>query len=135
MRRGRISEPTTLDQTPASSGAFQGVVTSADILESIVGGFHTEEGPPEAAAVKRDDGSYLISGWMSAVEFASLLRVELPASRHYQTVAGFLLSHFGRIPDVGDHIEVEGWCFEVIDLDGRRIDKILAAKVNGASAS
>ena len=51
-------------------GAFQGVVTSADILESIVGGFHTEEGPPEAAAVKRDDGSYLISGWMPAVEFA-----------------------------------------------------------------
>ena len=79
-------------------GAFQGVVTSADILESIVGGFHTEEGPPEAAAVKRDDGSYLISGWMPAVEFASLLRFELPVSRHYQTVAGFLLSRFGRIP-------------------------------------
>ena len=114
-------------------GAFQGVVTSADILESIVGGFHTEEGPPEAAAVKRDDGSYLISGWMSAVEFASLLRVELPASRHYQTVAGFLLSHFGRIPDVGDHIEVEGWRFEVIDLDGRRIDKLLAIRMGDAS--
>ena len=114
-------------------GAFQGVVTSADILESIVGGFHTEEGPPEAAAVKRADGSYLISGWMSAVEFASLLRVELPASRHYQTVAGFLLSHFGRIPDVGDHIEVEGWRFEVIDLDGRRIDKLLAIRMGDAS--
>jgi len=110
-------------------GAFQGVITSADILESIVGGFHTEEGPPEAAAVKRDDGSYLISGWMPAVEFASLLRFELPVSRHYQTVAGFLLSHFGRIPDVGDRIEAEGWRFEVLDLDGRRIDKVLAAKM------
>src|SRR3954470_3805363 len=110
-------------------GAFQGVVTSADILESIVGGFHTEEGPPEAAAVKRDDGSYLISGWMPAVEFANLLQFELPVSRHYQTVAGFLLSHFGRIPDVGDQIEAEGWRFEVIDLDGRRIDKVLAAKM------
>jgi putative hemolysin len=115
-------------------GAFQGVVTSADILESIVGGFHTDEGPPEAAATRRDDGSYLISGWMSAVEFASLLRFELPASRHYQTVAGFLLSQFGRIPDVGDHIEVEGWRFEVIDLDGRRIDKLLAMKISDASA-
>jgi putative hemolysin len=113
-------------------GAFQGVVTSADILESIVGGFHTEEGPPEAAAVRRDDGSYLISGWMSAVEFASLLRFELPPSRNYQTVAGFLLSHFGRIPDVGDHIEVEGWRFEVVDLDGRRIDKLLASKIADA---
>jgi putative hemolysin len=115
-------------------GVFQGVVTSSDILESIVGGFHTEEGPPEAAATRRDDGSYLISGWMSAVEFASLLRFELPASRHYQTVAGFLLSQFGRIPDVGDHIEVEGWRFEVIDLDGRRIDKLLAMKVSDAPA-
>ncbi|WOH65976.1 hemolysin family protein [Bradyrhizobium sp. BWA-3-5] len=115
-------------------GEFQGVVTSADILESIVGGFHTEEGPPEAAAVKRDDGSYLISGWMSAVEFASLLRFELPPSRHYQTVAGFLLSQFGRIPEVGNHIEVEGWRFEIIDLDGRRIDKVLAAKIGEAPA-
>jgi putative hemolysin len=115
-------------------GAFQGVVTSADILESIVGGFHTEEGPPEAAATRRDDGSYLISGWMSAVEFASLLRFELPASRHYQTVAGFLLSQFGRIPDVGDRIEVGGWRFEIVDLDGQRIDKLLAMKISDASA-
>jgi putative hemolysin len=114
-------------------GAFQGVVTTADILESIVGGFHTEEGPPETAAIKRDDGSYLISGWMSAVEFASLLRFELPVSRHYQTVAGFLLSQFGRIPEVGNHIEVEGWRFEIIDLDGRRIDKILATKISDVS--
>ena len=116
-------------------GAFQGVVTSADILESIVGGFHTEEGPPEAASTRRDDGSYLISGWMPAVEFASLLRFELPAHRHYQTVAGFLLSQFGRIPEVGDRIDVEGWRFEVIDLDGRRIDKILASKISEAPVS
>jgi putative hemolysin len=114
-------------------GAFQGVVTSADILESIVGGFHTDEGPPEAAAVKRDDGSYLISGWMPAVEFASLLRFELPVPRHYQTAAGFLLSHFGRIPGVGDRIEAEGWRFEVLDLDGRRIDKVLATKITDTS--
>ena len=114
-------------------GVFQGVVTSADILESIVGGFHTEEGPPEAAAVRRDDGSYLISGWMPAVEFASLLRFELPVSHDYETVAGFLLSHFGRIPDVGDRIEVEGWRFEIVDLDGRRIDKVLDTKISDAS--
>ncbi|MCA6115611.1 HlyC/CorC family transporter [Bradyrhizobium sp. WSM 1738] len=115
-------------------GAFQGVVTSADILESIVGGFHTEEGPPEVAAIKRDDGSYLISGWMSAVEFASLLGFELPASRQYQTVAGFLLNQFGRIPNVDDHIEVGGWRFEIVDLDGRRIDKVLAVRIADASA-
>ena len=111
-------------------GAFQGVVTSADILESIVGGFHTEEGPPEPAAVKRDDGSYLISGWMPAVEFASLLHITLPPSRQYQTAAGYLLQHFGAIPNVGEHVEADGWRFEVVDLDGRRIDKVLASEMD-----
>ena len=63
-------------------GVFQGVVTSADILEAIVGSFHTEQGPAELAYVKRDDGSYLISGWMPALEFADLLgyRVAVTAS-------------------------------------------------------
>jgi putative hemolysin len=115
-------------------GAFQGVVTSADILESIVGGFHTEEGPPEAAAVKRDDGSYLISGWMPAVEFANLLQITLPSSRQYQTMAGFLLQQFGKIPDVGEQVEADGWRFEIIDLDGRRIDKALATRMTDVGA-
>ena len=110
-------------------GVFQGVVTSADILESIVGSFHTEEGPAELAFVRRDDGSYLISGWMPAVEFAALLGIELPTtSRDYQTFAGFLLQAFGAIPAVADTIEAHGWRFEIMDLDGRRIDKVLASK-------
>lgn len=109
-------------------GTFQGVVTSADILESIVGSFHTEEGPAEPAFVKRDDGSFLISGWMPALEFAHLLGVELPASRPYQTCAGYLLEKFGAIPAVGQSISADGWKFEIVDLDGRRIDKVLASK-------
>jgi putative hemolysin len=113
-------------------GTFQGVVTSFDILEAIVGSFHTEEGPAEPAFVKRDDGSYLISGWMPALEFADLLGIELPASRSYQTFAGFLLQEFGAIPEVGDKIETGGWRFEIVDLDGRRIDKVLATKVDGS---
>jgi putative hemolysin len=111
-------------------GAFQGVVTSADILESIVGGFHTEEGPPEPAAIKRNDGSYLISGWMPAVEFATLLHITLPPSRQYQTAAGYLLQQFGTIPGVGEHVEVDGWRFEIVDLDGRRIDKVLVSQID-----
>src|SRR5215218_4327668 len=111
-------------------GTFQGVVTSADILEAIVGSFHTEEGPAEPAAVKRDDGSYLISGWMPAVEFADMLKVLLPASRQYQTFAGFLLQQFGAIPAVGEHVDVHGWRFEIVDLDGRRIDKVLATPLS-----
>ncbi len=110
-------------------GTFQGVVTSADILESIVGSFHTEDGPAEPAAVKRDDGSYLISGWMPAIEFVELLKVPLPASRQYQTIAGFLLQQFGTIPNVGEHVDVHGWRFEIVDLDGRRIDKVLAIPI------
>ncbi|MDB5652558.1 MAG: DNA-binding protein [Tardiphaga sp.] len=111
-------------------GVFQGVVTSADILESIVGSFHTEDGPAESAFHRREDGSYLIAGWMPAVEFAALLHIELPLQqRPYQTFAGFLLQEFGKIPDVGDHVVAHGWRFEVMDLDGRRIDKVLASQV------
>ena len=111
-------------------GAFQGVVTSFDILEAIVGAFSSERGPPEAAFVRRDDGSYLISGWMPALEFADLLGVTLPASRPYQTFAGYLLQAFGAIPQAGDQIAVGDWRFEIVDMDGRRIDKALASKLN-----
>lgn len=113
-------------------GTFQGVVTSADILEAIVGAFHTEQGPAEAAYVKRDDGSYLISGWMPALEFSQLLGIPLPSPRPYQTFAGYLLQEFGAIPQVGQKITAAGWLFEIVDLDGRRIDKALATRVEAA---
>jgi putative hemolysin len=113
-------------------GTFQGLVTRADILEAIVGSFHTEEGPAELPFVKRDDGSYLISGWMPAVAFADLLGIILPPSKPYQTFAGFLLQEFGAIPAVGDKIVAGGWRFEIVDLDGRRIDKVLATRVDRA---
>ena len=113
-------------------GVFQGVVTSADILEAIVGAFHTEEGPAEPAYVKRDDGAYLISGWMPAVQLAELLGVMLPVSLPYQTFAGFLLQEFGTIPNVGDKVEALGWRFEIVDVDGRRIDKVLASRLDAS---
>ena len=109
-------------------GTFQGVVTTADILESIVGSFHSEQGPAESAFKKREDGSYLIAGWMPAIEFATMLGIDLLPSPTYQTVAGFLLHQFGTIPSEGDRIEAEGWRFEIVDMDGRRIDKVLAQK-------
>lgn len=109
-------------------GTFQGVVTSADILEAIVGAFHTEEGPAEPAYFKREDGSYLISGWMPALEFAELLGIVLPSPRPYQTAAGFLLHEFGAIPEVGAKTSAQGFEFEIVDLDGRRIDKVLVSK-------
>jgi putative hemolysin len=113
-------------------GVFQGMVTSADILQAIVGGFHSEEGPAEPAFTKRSDGSYLISGWMPVIESADLLGIALPPSRPYQTFAGFLLQAFGAIPAEGDTIDTGGWRFEIVDLDGRRIDKVLATRLAAA---
>jgi putative hemolysin len=110
-------------------GHFLGVVTSADILESIVGEFRSEEGPTEAAIVRRDDGSLLISGDMAVDEFAEFTGIRLPEDRSYHTVAGLILEGFGRLPAVGDSFDKYGWRFEVVDLDGRRVDKVLATKL------
>ena len=110
------------------------MVTAADILKSIVGAFHSEEGPPEPDFVRRGDGSYLISGAMPVDEFGELLSIPLPRRRSYHTVAGLVLQHFGALPDVGDAFEFEGWRFEVVDLDGRRIDKVLASRSDPSSA-
>jgi putative hemolysin len=108
-------------------GHFQGVVTSSDILEAIVGTFRSEEGE-EPNAVQRSDGSWLISGSMSVDEFGELLGIRLPEKRAYQTVGGFVLERLKHLPSLGESFSAKGWKFEVIDLDGRRIDKILAAK-------
>ncbi|MGP9810851.1 hemolysin family protein [Rhodopseudomonas sp. NSM] len=107
-------------------GAFEGVVTTADILESIVGAFGSEDGPAEPAAVRREDGSYLIAGWMPVDEFGDLLRVPIPEHRDYHTVAGLILQHFGALPVIGDRFDYQGWRIEILDLDGRRIDKVMA---------
>lgn len=109
-------------------GAFEGVVTAADILEAIVGAFHSEEGPPEPACVARPDGSFLISGWMPVDKFADLLLMAVPPYRGYHTVAGLVLQYFGTLPKVGDAFDLDGWRIEVVDLDGRRIDKVLATR-------
>jgi putative hemolysin len=106
-------------------GHFEGVVTTADILEAIVGTFYTEEGPAEPAVVRREDGSLLVSGWMPVDEFGDLTGIPIPESRAYETVAGFVLEQFGGLPGPGEKFTCQGWQFEVMDLDGRRIDKVL----------
>jgi putative hemolysin len=110
-------------------GNFQGVVTNADILEAIVGDFRTDEGPVEPDAVRREDGSWLIAGKMPADEMADRLAITIPQERSYHTAAGFVLNQLGHLPEVGEQFESQGWRFEIADLDGRRIDRILAARV------
>jgi putative hemolysin len=109
-------------------GNFEGIVTPADVLEAIAGVFRSDAEQAEPHAVPRDDGSWLLSGAMPADEMAEQLGIALPAKRDYQTVAGFVLAELRHLPSVGENIEAHGWRFEVVDLDGRRIDKVLATR-------
>lgn len=110
-------------------GHFEGLVTPADLLEAISGPTTSGEDAGETQVVQRDDGSWLISGWMAVDEMADLLGIVLPANRDYQTAAGFLLSHLQRLPKVGETVIAMGWEFEVVDLDGRRIDRVIAKRL------
>jgi putative hemolysin len=112
-------------------GHFQGIVTNADILKAIVGDFQTAEGSAEPEAVQREDGSWLIAGRMPADEMAERLGIVIPQERGYHTAAGFVLYWLGHLPAVGEGFDTQGWRFEVVDLDGRRIDKILATRLAG----
>lgn len=103
-------------------GHFEGIITPNDILGAITGGFDTDDEP---RLVQRDDGSLLVSGWMPADEFAARIGVNLKDDRDYETVAGLILDLAGHLPGLGDKVRFHGWTMEVIDLDGRRIDKVL----------
>ncbi|MBZ6075992.1 hemolysin family protein [Microvirga puerhi] len=107
-------------------GHFEGVVTPADALEAIVGAFRSDAEAPEPNAVRRDDGSWLLSGSMPVDEMADVLSIPLPENRSYHTVGGLVISEIQHLPNTGEHVDAFGWRFEVVDLDGRRIDKVLA---------
>ena len=105
-------------------GTLEGLVTAADLLEAFAGQFAAHEDEPDA--VRREDGSWLLAGRKPVDDMADLLKVALPGKRDYHTVAGFVLMRLGRFPRLGDKFEFGSWRFEVIDIDGRRIDKVLA---------
>lgn len=107
-------------------GEFEGLVTPADILEAIAGLFRSNADDGEPYAIERTDGSWLLAGGMPADEMADKLGIVLPQNRSYETVAGFVLAHLQHLPGTGEHVDVNGWRFEVVDLDGRKIDKVLA---------
>lgn len=110
-------------------GNFEGVVTPADILETIVGAFRSDlDDEEEPSAIEREDGSWLLAGYLPTDEMAEILHIELPEKRDYETLAGFVLSHMHKLPEIGEYVDALGWRFEVVDLDGRRIDKILATR-------
>jgi putative hemolysin len=112
-------------------GHFEGIVTPADILEAITGVFRADADVDEPALVYREDGSMLLAGYMPADEMADHLGINLPESRDYETLAGYILSHLHHLPATGEIVNAQGWRFEVVDLDGRRIDKIIASRLPG----
>ncbi|MBZ9678489.1 hemolysin family protein [Mesorhizobium sp. ES1-1] len=114
-------------------GHFEGIVTPADILEAITGVFRADtDAGDEENAVKREDGSWLLAGYMQADEMADILGIDLPENRDYETVAGYVLSHMHHLPATGECVDAQGWRFEVVDLDGRRIDKLIATRLPSA---
>ena len=111
-------------------GVVQGLMTPRDLLEAITGELQPGA-QADAWATQRDDGSWLLDGLMPVAELKARLDIrELPAEErgHYNTVAGLLMAVSGRLPEVGARIDCGAWVFEVIDLDGKRIDKVLAAR-------
>ncbi|MFN3371713.1 MAG: hemolysin family protein [Sphingomonadaceae bacterium] len=111
-------------------GHFEGVVTPADLLAAIAGEFRSDmDDAFDPAVVEREDGSLLVSGSHAADELAERLGFELDPERDYQTVAGFVLAELEHIPTTGESFEVHGYRFEVVDMDGRRIDRLLVAKL------
>ena len=110
-------------------GHFEGIATPADIFETITGVFRSDTEEHDPPAFRREDGSWLLAGYLPADEMAEHLNFALPPAREYQTLAGFLLAQLQRMPSVGDMIDAQGWRFEIVDIDGRRIDKVLAARL------
>lgn len=111
-------------------GHLEGIVTPADLFIAIAGQFASDQDEgTDPAIVERDDGSLLISGSLSADSLAERLEIDLPDDRDYATAAGYVLSVLRHLPTVGECFEEQGWRFEVVDMDGRKIDKLLVSAV------
>ena len=109
-------------------GHFDGIVTPGSILAALAGAFAHDVEEDEPPLVEREDGSWLVSGAASADLLADRLGVNLPHDRDYSTVAGFALSVLKHLPQTGETFSHDGWKFEVVDMDGRKIDKLLASR-------
>ena len=110
-------------------GQTAGIISMEDLLEELVGEMSDPGQAPEEAIVRREDGTYLVDGLLPFVDLAQQLNLPSPEAildeRDFETVAGFVIALLGRIPSVGNTVGWENYRFEVVDMDGKRIDKLL----------
>lgn len=110
-------------------GHFEGILTPADLLSAIAGEFASDRDlHDEPDVVEREDGSLLVSGQMPIDLLADRIGIDLSEERDYATVAGHALWVLKHLPEVGEHFDDQGWRFEIVDMDGRKIDKLLVAR-------
>lgn len=110
-------------------GHLDGIVTPGSILAALAGTFaHDIELGEEPPLLERDDGSWLVSGAANADVLSDRLGIAMPEDRDYSTVAGFALSVLKHLPETGETFRHDGWSFEVVDMDGRKIDKLIASR-------
>jgi putative hemolysin len=117
-------------------GVLQGLVTLNDVMEVIIGDVPFADKPHESLAIEREDGSWLLDGMLPIDKFKELFVVEeLPGEDrgNYQTLGGLIITRLGRIPTSADHFEWEGIRFEVMDMDGNRVDKVLVVPAKAES--
>jgi putative hemolysin len=125
LRQARVSMALVVDEY----GEVEGVVTVEDVLEAVVGDMPERRLGEEPAIVRRDDGSMLMDGMLAVDEVKLALALDsLPEDESYHTLAGFILAQLGRVPAEGEAVLYGGWCFEIVDMDGRRIDKVLVRR-------
>ncbi len=128
FRHARIHLALVVDEY----GGTTGIVTLQDILEAIVGEIPSAGEPADAAAVRRDDGSWLLDGSLPVDRLPNILnggRLPQDETGEYETVGGFVLARFGHVPTAGESFQWGGWRFEVVDMDGHRVDKLLATEL------
>lgn len=112
-------------------GSVEGVLTLTDILEAIVGDIPAQDQPEEPQIIERDDGSWLVDGMLTTDDFRRYWGIQEPLPGEdqgmFQTLAGFAVMQLGRVPSSADHFDWEGMRFEVMDMDGPRVDKLLVS--------
>ncbi|MCA0978995.1 hemolysin family protein [Qipengyuania flava] len=113
-------------------GHLDGIVTPVDLLTALVGDFASDQDPDDTPGiVEREDGTLLVAGSLSADALADRLGLDYGDDREFATVAGYCLAVMKKLPSEGEWFEEQGWRFEVVDLDERRIDKVLVSEIDG----